>query len=96
MRRDEVLAILAEHRDEIRKQGVTSLSVFGSFARDEAGPDSDVDILIEVERPFGLFQMVRVQKYLEDLLGRSVDLVHKDSIKPLLRERILGEAIDAA
>ena len=96
MRRDELLAILAEHRDEIRKQGVTSLSVFGSFARDEAGPDSDVDILIEVERPFGLFQMVRVQKYLEDLLGRSVDLVHKDSIKPLLRERILGEAIDAA
>jgi uncharacterized protein len=96
MRRDEVLAILAEHRDEIRAHGVTSLALFGSVARNEAGPDSDIDLLIEVERPFGLFALARFQMYLEELLGRRVDLVHRDSIKPRLRDRILGEAVDAA
>lgn len=96
MRRDEVLAILAEHQDEIRAQGVTSLSLFGSVARDEAGPESDVDLLIEVERPFGLFALVRLQMYFEDLLGCTVDLVHRDSIKPMLRETILNDEIHAA
>jgi uncharacterized protein len=96
MRRDEVLAILAEHRDEIRAHGVTSLALFGSVARNEAGPESDVDLLIEVERPFGLFALARLQMYLEELLGRRVDLVHRDSIKQRLRDRILEEAVDAA
>lgn len=94
--RDEVIAILAEHKDAIRSHGVTSLALFGSFARNEAGPASDIDLLIEVERPFGLFAMARLKTYLEDLLGRRVDLVHRDSIKSRMRDRILGEAVDAA
>lgn len=94
--RDDVLAILAAHRDEIRAHGVTSLALFGSVARNEAGPDSDIDLLIEVERPFGLFALARLQMYLEELFGRRIDLVHRDSIKPRLRDRILKEAVDAA
>lgn len=97
MRRDEALAILAEHQDEIRARGVASLSIFGSVSRDEAGPDSDIDILVEIgRRPFSLFDLARLQKYLEELLGCRVELVDRASIKPMLRERILTEAINAA
>ena len=56
MKRDEVLKILADHRDELRQQfGVKSLALFGSVARDEATETSDVDLLVEFERPVGLF-----------------------------------------
>lgn len=96
MRRDEVLTILAEHKAEIAAFGVKSLALFGSVARDEARPDSDVDLLVEFERPVGLFTLVRLQNYLIELLGRQVDLVQRDAIKEQLRERILQEAIDAA
>ena len=96
MRRDEVLAILAEHRDEIRARGVVSLSVFGSVARDEAGPESDVDIIVEIDqRPF-LFDLVNLQQYLEGILEQHVDLVTSESIKERIRDRVLKESIRAA
>ncbi len=96
MRRDEVLAILAGHREELRQRGVRSLALFGSVARDEAGPESDVDLLVELERPAGYFKLAEVKSYLEAILGRKVDLVTRGGIKRQLRERILAEAIDAA
>ncbi len=96
MRRDEALRILAEHREEIAAFGVKSLAIFGSVARDEAGPDSDVDVLVEFGVPVGYFEFFRFQRYLEGLLSRRVDLVTPDSIKPRLKERILGEAVHAA
>lgn len=94
--RDEALRILAEHRQEIAAFGVKSLAIFGSVARNEAGPDSDVDILVEFSVPVGYFKFFEVQEFLESILVRKVDLVPRDSIKPRLRERILGEAVDAA
>jgi uncharacterized protein len=97
MRRDEVLAILAEHQDEIRARGVASLSIFGSVARDEAGPESDIDIFIEIgRRPFTLFDLVNLKEFLEGILGSHVDLVIKSSIKDRIRENVLNEAIRAA
>lgn len=97
MQRDEALAILAAHSDELRARGVTSLSLFGSVARNEAGPDSDVDILVEIgQRPFGLFEFVGLQLYLEELLGRPVDLVTPDTLKRQIRSRVLEEAVRAA
>ena len=96
MGREEVLRILAEHKEEIAARGVASLSIFGSVARDEAGPESDVDILVELSRPMGLFEYVGIQLFLEEILGRPVDLVMPDAIKPRLRDRILREAIRAA
>ena len=97
MRRDKVLAILAEHRDELRERGVSSLSIFGSVARDEAGPESDIDIFIEIaRRPFTLFDLVDLKAYLEDILGRPVDVVIRDSIKERIRDRVLNESIRAA
>ena len=90
--------ILKAHRDEIAGLGVRSLSVFGSVARDEAGPDSDVDLLVEFDdsRPVGLFAFVRLKEYLQDLLGRRVDLTTRKALRPEFRDRILAEARRAA
>lgn len=96
MQKEEVLQLLTEHRDEIANFGVRSISMFGSVARGEAGPDSDVDILVEFGVPVGLFQFVRLKTYLESLLGRPVDLVTPDALRDYQREEILKEAVRAA
>jgi uncharacterized protein len=95
MQRDDVLSILTEHRTELAERGVASLALFGSVARDDASPASDIDLLVEFDRPVGLFELVEIKHFLEKLLGRSVDLVPRDSLKRQLRERILNEAIPA-
>src|SRR5438445_11952221 len=76
MKRADVLRKLQAERNNLRERyGVTSLALFGSVARDEAGPDSDVDVLVEFGRPITLFDLVAVQQYLEHCLGvRRVDL----------------------
>lgn len=96
MRRDEALTILSSHRQELKARRVRSLAIFGSTARDEARPDSDVDVLVELERPVGLFGFIELRQYLEELLGRRVDLVTPDALKRQLRDEILNEAIYAA
>ena len=97
MRRDDALRILAEHAAELREQhAVASLSVFGSVARDEARPDSDVDLLVEFSKPVGLFAFGRLQDRLAAILGRRVDLATPAALHRRLRDRILSEAIRAA
>lgn len=95
MKRDEVLAIIAAHREQLQEMGVKSLNLFGSVARDEARPDSDVDFLVEFNRPGGLFQLLQVQYYLEDILGSSVDLGTQDALREHLREPVLKDLIHA-
>jgi uncharacterized protein len=95
MRRGEILQLLKAHRQELARFAVKSLTIFGSVARDEARPDSDVDILVEFAEPVGLFEFVRLKNYLETLLDRPVDLVTPDALKEQLRERILKEAVHA-
>ena len=98
MRRDEALRIISEHEQEIRGFGVERLAIFGSVARDEAGPESDVDILVELfpEARVGMFRFLDLKEHLERVLEHRVDLVSKDALKKQLRERILEEAISAA
>ena len=97
MTRQEVLKILEANRGKIRDMGVESLSLFGSLARNEATDFSDVDLLVEFSRPIGLFQFIRVQQYLQDILGvDKVDLVMPDALHAELRDEILKEAIRAA
>jgi len=94
MTRDEVLHVLQEHHSELRDRfGVKSLALFGSAARDEAGTESDVDLLVEFDRPVGLFEFVDLKAFLEGLLRRAVDLGTPESLRPRLRERVLREAI---
>ena len=94
MKRDEVLALATQHQEELKAMGVKSLALFGSVARDEATPDSDVDFLVEFDdRPIGLFDLSRVHLYLEDLLGRKVDVGTPGSLREYLRDRVLREKI---
>lgn len=91
----EILSTLRSQRARFDELGVKRLGIFGSFARGEARPDSDLDVLVEFERTtFDGYMDLKF--YLEDLFGRRIDLVLADRIKPLLRERILSEVIDAA
>lgn len=92
--RQEVLDRLAAHADELHGMGVRWLGVFGSVARDEAGPDSDVDVLVDLDEiTFDRFMDLKLR--LEDVLGRRVDLVLRESLRPRIRDRILGEVVRA-
>ena len=95
MKNTEIIQLLRQHRDELRKRfGVKSLAVFGSVARGEAGPESDVDILVEFESSPGFDGYMALKFYLEDLLGRKVDLVMKSALKPWARDVVLREKVD--
>jgi len=96
MRRREALRIIAEHEQELRDLGVRSLSLFGSVARDQAEPGSDIDVIVEFDRPVGYFHLFDVQDRLEGFLGCKVDLVTPGGLRPELRQGILAEAVRAA
>jgi predicted nucleotidyltransferase len=94
MTREEILDKLRENRDLIAAFGVRRLGIFGSCGRDEHTETSDLDFLVEFERPtfknyFGL------KFFLEKLFGRKVDLVFHDTIKPRIRRAILEETVCA-
>jgi uncharacterized protein len=93
MKRDDVLARVQAHRDDLLQLGVKSLDLFGSVARDQAHSDSDVDFLVEFDRPHGLFQLLRVKHYLEDILGCPVDLGTRTALREHLREPVLKDVI---
>jgi hypothetical protein len=97
MKREQVIRILSEQQAELTiRYGVRSLSLFGSVARDEAVPTSDVDLLVEFDRPVGYFGLFALQDHLESLLGCKVDLGTPDSLKPRIRARVLGESVRVA
>jgi len=96
MERDQILALLKSRKRQLKKYGIHSLSVFGSVARGQARKNSDVDILVDFEKPVGLFEYARLKMYLEGVLGREVDLVTPEALRKELREDILREAIRAA
>lgn len=95
MTRDEAILRLNEARPELSTLGVQSLDLFGSVARGESRAGSDVDLLVDFDRPVGLFHFFRVQHRLEEILGCRVDLVMRGAVKRQLRDRILAEAVRA-
>jgi hypothetical protein len=74
-------------------RGVRRAAVFGSFARGEAGRDSDLDLLIDIGEDYSLLDIVGLRLDLQERLARRVDLVEYDAIKPALRERVLAEQV---
>lgn len=88
---------IAENKEYLLETyGVEEIGVFGSFARGDNDANSDIDISVELNHekvPVGLFEFAGMQFYLEDLLGRKVDLVTKTGIKPLIKDRILSQLI---
>jgi uncharacterized protein len=80
-----ILRIAAEH-------GARNVRVFGSAARGESGPDSDLDLLVELEPGRSLLDHIALCQDLEEMLGRKVDVVVEGGLSPYLQERILAEA----
>ncbi len=85
--------LIKRHETELRQQGVKSLAVFGSVAHGNSTPSSDIDLLVEFDRPVGLFDFIRLKKFLEDLTHSSVDLVTPDALRTTMRATILNEAV---
>lgn len=90
--KQDILTLLYEHQAEIYHYGVLRYGLFGSFVRDESHPDSDIDILVEfhpAQKTFDNF--IQLAFYLEDLLGRPVDLITSESLSPHIGPHILQE-----
>ena len=94
MRCARTLQLLTEHKPVLAQRfGVTDLALFGSTARDSAGDSSDIDILVDFDGPATSNRYFGVQFYLEDLLGRPVDLVTEKALRHELRPFIEKEAV---
>jgi predicted nucleotidyltransferase len=95
MRSTEVIARLKEREAELRARGVRSLALFGSTARNEARPDSDIDLLIELDdsRSFSLIDLSELKFLASDLLGRGVDIAVRSRLRSGYRDSIQSDAI---
>jgi predicted nucleotidyltransferase len=97
MRRSEIIELLKSRSQMIHANfGVKDLMLFGSAARDESSPDSDVDVLVEFEQQPDFDRFMDLKFFLEDLLKIKVDLVTHDALKPRMRPIIEKEAIHVA
>ena len=85
-RRAEILNIAASH-------GADNVRVFGSVVRDEAGPQSDLDLLVRMSPKSSLLDRIAIKQDLEDLLGVSVDIVNEKALHALIREKVLSEGV---
>jgi len=96
-RLSHVIGTLRAHEDELRRFGVAHAAVFGSVARGEERTDSDVDILVDLDRqhPMGIFEYARLKIYINELLNGAGDVVNRRTLKPLLRESILRDCVNA-
>lgn len=93
----DLLATIRTHREEILRiageHGASEIRIFGSAARGESGPASDIDVLVTLEPGRSLLDVIAIKQDLEDLLGRPVDVVTEASISPYIRSQVIGEAI---
>ena len=90
----EIKKLLESHRDDLRaRYGVKEIGIVGSYVREEHKERSDVDILVEFERPVGLLSFTGLKNHLSDFLGVEVDLVMKKALKPRIGKRILEEVV---
>ena len=97
MTREQVIAVLKAHEKELRGRGVRRIGLFGSVARGEARPDSDIDILIELDpgTSISLFDYAGLKLYIADLFPTPVDVVNRDALKPWVRPPAETDAVYA-
>ena len=92
--KDKILARLRAALPDLRRRWpIRSLAIFGSVARDIASAKSDLDMLVEFERPVGLSEFLALEDALSSLVDRRVDLVTRDALKPYIGRRVLDEAV---
>ena len=95
LNKQTILDEIRSHRKEMDQLGVQQIGLFGSFARGEESPQSDLDFIVEFKhKTFDNYMSLR--DLLENLFSRKVDLVLKESVKPRLRKKIFSELVDAA
>ncbi len=91
------MRVVRRNRDAIlrvvRKHGGRTVRIFGSLARGDAGEDSDIDFLVDMKPGRGLFEQAAMLLELEEILGRSVDVVTPEGLRERIRERVLREAV---
>lgn len=89
---EEIKEIIKRHKEDLKKEyGVKEIGLFGSFVRGEQKKISDVDVLIELEKPIGFVKFIKLENRISDILGIKVDLVTKKALKPYIGKRILQE-----
>ena len=89
---EEIKELIQKHKEEFRKQyGLKEIGIFGSYLRGEQGTESDLDILIELEKPIGFVKFMRLERALSELLEIQVEMVTKKALKPHIGKRILQE-----
>lgn len=90
MTRSEAIAALKASSEQIRKLGATGLYLYGSAARDELSPDSDIDLFIDYDpsSDFSFVELVRLQKLIGERLAREIDLTTRNGLHPLLKAEI--------
>ena len=93
----DALGILRAHEHALRARGVRHAAIFGSMARGQERPDSDIDLMIEVDPKahLSLFDFAGMQVELEELMGRPTDLVQREALRPTIRARADAEKVDA-
>ena len=90
------MQLLDENLDDLKaKFGVKRIAIFGSTARGEDKKDSDIDIIVEFEKPIGLFAFIELEDCLSKMLGKKVDLTTKKALKPIIKKSVLKEAVYA-
>ena len=97
MNREQVIAALRGHEKELRAAGVTRISLFGSTARGEQRPDSDVDLLaaFDSSRRLSLLDVVGIERQISAVLGRPVELIEEGTLKPRVQRSVTAEAVRA-
>jgi uncharacterized protein len=97
MNRQDVIGILRQHADMLRSKGVRHAALFGSIARGDNRPDSDIDILVDIDPAAGvtIFDYVALKDYIGSLFVGRVDVVDREALKPHLRRLSLQDAVDA-
>ena len=97
MDRQEIIARLRENEAALRKRGVRHPALFGSCARGEERPDSDVDIMVEIDPAarIGVYEYVAIKDYIAGLFDTRVDVVRRDRLKPYVRPAAAEDAIYA-
>jgi predicted nucleotidyltransferase len=96
MSRDDILTLLRAHRQEIENLGIRSLRLFGSTARGEATSESDIDLLVDFSTVPTFSDYMKLRIFLEDLLGKKVDLVTETGLRPRVRPFVEKDAIRVA
>lgn len=89
---EQIKQIIQQHKAELKtKYYVREIGIFGSYVRGEQATNSDIDILIELDKPIGFVKFMKLEKYISDLIGIKADLVTKKALKPYIGKRILQE-----